>query len=48
MVSKYLGEMPGEASGDFPQVVSDLDVNRTMNLVLVLTSIVDMKKRCQQ
>ena len=27
------GEMPGKASGDFPQVVSDPDVNRTMNLV---------------
>ena len=33
MVSKYLGEIPGKASGDFPQVVSDPDVNRTMNLV---------------
>ena len=35
MVSKYLGEMPGKVSGDFCQVVSDPDVNRTMNLVQV-------------
>ena len=33
MVDKYLGEMPGEASQGFPQVSSDLDMNRTMNLV---------------
>ena len=33
MAGKYLGEMPGEASGGFLQVSSDWDVNRTMNLV---------------
>ena len=33
MAGKYLGEMPDEASEGFPQVSSDLDVNRTMNLV---------------
>ena len=33
IVGKYLGEMLDEASGDFPYVVSDLDVNRTMSLV---------------
>ena len=33
MINKYLGEMPGEASKGFPQVSSDLDLNRTMNLV---------------
>ena len=33
MVDKYLGEMPDEASKGFPQVSSDLDVNRTMNIV---------------
>ena len=27
------GEMPGKASKGFPQVSSDPDVNRTMNLV---------------
>ena len=31
----------------FPQVSYDLDVNRTMNLVRVLTLIVDIKKLCQ-
>ena len=35
--------MPGEASKDFPQVSSDPDVNRTMNLVWVLNLIADMK-----
>ena len=33
MAGKYLGEPPGEAFGGFPKVSSDLDVNRTMNLV---------------
>ena len=34
MADKYWGgEMPGKASGGFPKVSSDLDVNRTMNLV---------------
>ena len=33
--------MPGEALGDFPQVSNDPDVNRTMNLVQVLTLIID-------
>ena len=33
MADKYLGEMPGKASKGFPQVSSDLDVNRTMNIV---------------
>ena len=33
MTDKYLGEMPGKASKGFPQVSSDPDVNRTMNLV---------------
>ena len=33
MVDKYLGEMPDEASKDFPQVSNDPDVNGTMNLV---------------
>ena len=39
--------MPGEVLEDFPQVSSDLDVNRTMNLVRVLSLIVDMKWICQ-
>ena len=33
MVDKYLGEMPDEAPKGFPQVSSDPDLNRTMNLV---------------
>ena len=33
MVDKYLGEMPDEVFKGFPQVSSDPDVNRTMNLV---------------
>ena len=33
MVDKYLGEMPDKVSKGFPQVSSDPDVNRTMNLV---------------
>ena len=33
MVDEYLGEMPDEASKGFPQVRSDLDVNRTMKIV---------------
>ena len=33
MVDKYLGEMRDEASKGFPQVSSEPDVNRTMNLV---------------
>ena len=33
MVDKYLGEMPDEASKGFPQVSSEPDVKRTMNLV---------------
>ena len=33
MVDKYVGEMPGKASKGSPQVNSDPDVNRTMNLV---------------
>ena len=33
MAGKYQGKMLCEASRDFPQVSSDLDVNRTMNLL---------------
>ena len=33
MVDKYLGEMPDEVTKGFPQVSSDPDVNRTMNIV---------------
>ena len=33
MVDKYLGETPGKVSKGFSQVSSDLDVNRTMNIV---------------
>ena len=36
------GEMPDNASKGFPQVSSDPDVNRTMNIVWVLTSSMDM------
>ena len=48
MVDKYLGEMPDKASKGFPQVSSDPDVMnmarilKTMNIVLVLTSSMDM------
>ena len=41
-----MGEMPGEALGDSPQVSNDPDVNITMNLVSVLTLITDMKQIC--
>ena len=33
MIDKYMGEMPDEASMGFPQVSSDPDVNRTMNIL---------------
>ena len=47
MADKYLGEMPGEASKGFPPVSSDPDVNRTMNLVSVLTSTMDIRWMCR-
>ena len=47
MADKYPGEMPCKAPGDSPQVSDDPDVNRTMNLVSVLTLIIDIKKLCQ-
>ena len=46
MAGNYLGEVPGKASRGFPKVSSDPDVNRTMNLVLVLTSITGIRWIC--
>ena len=36
-----------QSTGRFPQVSADPDVNRTMNLVWVLTLIIDIKMLCQ-